>query len=362
MDPAALQAWDGALVNCTSDDMCTETSGGSGGRAHWLAVSCSWMAGLPDGIADGRYCECAMFRVGATCNNVQPALQVFGAVTVLTAVLAGLAAWRGMRDLRQCPRELRSSPGAVCSAFNVCAASALMIGSSLVAVTRMTGGSAAFAAVVKASLAITLGFSFSLFLLLALVFETVVTLTAEHSAVNSKRWYCGATLLLAAEAAGISTAKSITHVRIWVAIGFLVVGLLWLRATVMLARLLDGYSANSAAIADKALATRQLIRFVAWSVGLMVACQAERAMFPLTRNSHPALIAATLFLDWVFGMTMAAVFVRLQDYLGAPLRKASHRQTRRILSGTSSGKVRPAGSSAGLPTCQPASLPGSRAL
>ncbi len=128
--------------------------------------------------------------------------------------------------------------------------------------------------------------------------------------------------------------------RLWVAIGFLVVGLLWLRATVMLARVLDGYSQHSADIAARTLATRQLIRFVARSVGLMVACQAQRAMVPLRSNSHPALIAATWFLDWVFGMTMVAVFVRLQDYLGAPLRKASQRQTKRM-----SARVRPAGSS-----------------
>jgi hypothetical protein len=273
MNPAALQAWDGALVNCTGDKMCGETSGG---RAPSMFVSCSWMAGLPDGFADGRYCTCSVFRVGATCHDVQPALQARGALTASFAVLAGLAAWRGSRDLRQCPRELRRSPGAVCLAINVCAASAWVICTSMLGVTRVTGGSAAVTAVFTASQFVTLGLSFALFLLMALVFETV-TSAAKQRAVNHKRWYCGATLLIAAEVAGYATAKLRMQENIWLAFGVLVVGLLWVRATVMLARTFDGFSSKSAAIAERAVATRQLIRFIARCLGLIVACQAEGA-------------------------------------------------------------------------------------
>jgi hypothetical protein len=337
MDPAALQAWDGALVNCTGDAMCAEMSGG---RTSWLVVSCSWMAGLPDGFADGRYCRCSEFRVGATCHDVQPALQVRGALTASVAVLAGLAAWRGICDLRQCPRELRRSPGAVCLAVNVCATSALMICMSLLGVTRMTGGSAALSEVATASFGVTFCLSYAMFLVMALVFETVTSAT-EQRAMNHTRWYCGATFLLTAQVAGIATFKIRTHLLLCVAIGLLIVVLLWLRATVMLARGLDGFSSYSAAIAEKALATRQLIRFTARGFGLIVACQAENVMVPITANSHPALIAATWFLDWVFSVALVALLVRFQGYLGAPLRQASQRQSkRRILSAA----VCPAGS------------------
>jgi hypothetical protein len=341
MDPAALQAWDGALVNCTSDNICAETSGG---RVPPLFMACSWMAGLPDGFADGRYCTCSPFRVGATCTDVQPALQVRGALTAAVVVLAGLAAWRGTRDLRQCPRELRRSPGAVCLAVNVCAVSAWMINTSMLGVTRMTGGSAALIAVIiTASQYVTLGLSYALFLLMALVFETVTSAT-EQRAMNHTRWYCGATFLLAAELTGVATAKFKAQADISIGIGALVVGLLWLRATVMLYRMLDDFSSDSAAIAEKAQATRQLIRFTALGMGLIVACKAENAMVPITANSHPALIAATWFLDWLFLMTVVVILVRIQDYLGAPLRAASQRQTkRRILRSTSSAAVRPAG-------------------
>jgi hypothetical protein len=43
-----------------------------------------------------------------------PVKQLYGFLHVPSALLALLALWRALRDLRECPREKRTTPGALC--------------------------------------------------------------------------------------------------------------------------------------------------------------------------------------------------------------------------------------------------------
>jgi hypothetical protein len=357
MDPAALLAWDGRLVNCTSESACAEASGG---RALQLLVTCNWMNDLPDGTADGSYCTCSIFRVGEDCREVQPALQVRGAFAVPVALLAGLAAWRGVRDFLESPNELRTSPPAVCSAVNICAALSWTVCSFGLAVTRITGGSAALNAVVNVSQLATFCLSYMVLVLMALVFECVRA-SARQSKVHHTRWYAGAALLLAAMGAAIAAAKLRSHLNILVAVAVLVVGGLWLRATVVLANTLDEFSSLSPPIAERARETRRLIGFAARSLVVMMICQVENAMVSVTVRSHPALIFVTWLLDWAFWMALANVFYRIQEFVGAPLRKATKRLSKRSIHGLQkrSSSVRPSRSAERHSTAQPTNAPSS---
>ncbi len=113
--------WGGRPVSCVSDNQCTAKGGGV------LFVKCTWLTGLPDGAEDGRYCTCVPFMRGLTCQDATPVLQLRGFLLVPSALLTVLALWRALRDLRECPREKRASPGALCLMLATCAASSYVL-------------------------------------------------------------------------------------------------------------------------------------------------------------------------------------------------------------------------------------------
>jgi hypothetical protein len=308
--------WGGRPVSCVSNNQCTAE-----GAAGVLLVKCTWLTGLPDGAEDGRYCTCEPFTRGLTCQEATPVLQLRGFLLVPSALLTVLALWRALRDLRECPRERRASPGALCLVLTTCATSSFALLISCTCVMRWTGGNAAMKAIVEVAILSSIGMMYSLMLFCALVFECV-SASAEQRTVRQKRWYALFVLLLAAEFTSLLTVSLLWQRLVVIAVGTLIVMLLWVRAARRLANTLEDFSAVSAPIAEKARVTREFIQSIYRLLALCIGCLSVNALLDMNVMSPLPVIVSACLLEAVFWTAVAAVLLRFQDYLGMPFRRA----------------------------------------
>jgi hypothetical protein len=310
--------WGGRPVSCVSDNQCAAAEG-----VGVLFVKCTWLTGLPDGAEDGRYCTCAPFMRGLTCQDPTPVLQLRGFVLVPSVLLTVLALWRALRDLRECPREKRASPGALCLMLGICAASSFALYISCECVTRWTGGNAAMNAIIYPAQLSFLGMAYSELLCCALLFECIIAST-EQRTVRQKRWCALSVLFMAAEGTSYSTVPFLWQRMVVAAVGFLVVVLLWVRAARRLANTLEDFSAVSAPIAELARVTREFIQSVFRLAALGIGCFSVLAVLNLGLNDMSPLpvIVSVCLLEAVLWTAFAAALLRFQDYLGMPFRRA----------------------------------------
>jgi hypothetical protein len=353
--------WGGRPVSCVSDQQCADDGGGDGASLGVMYVACSLLTGLPDGAEDGRYCVCAPFRRGSACLEATPVLQVKGILTVPSALLAGLALWRALRDLRECPREKRASPGALCLVFCTCAAGFMVsfLGSHCIA--RWTGGSATLGAITAYATLGSLFMMYSMALFCALVFENVVA-SVNKRTVPQKRWCTFFALLIAAQQAGLALAK-LMWVRVLVLIvGCSVLALLWIRAARLLANELEELGHGSVPMIERARATRDFIKVICRLIPLAFGSLFVWNMLGVNELSPLPSIVVSCLLEAVYFTAVAVLLLRFQDYLGAPLRVAAARslsrsrvsalrqtdqKTSMVVSGERAGYARGSGSHVG---------------
>jgi hypothetical protein len=319
--------WGGRLVSCVSDNQCAAEGGGGDAPLSVRFLSCTWLTGLPDGAEDGNYCACKPFWRGLTCQQVTPVLLLRGFLTVPSALLAGLALLRALRDLRECPREIRASPGALCLALAACGAGCFALWMSCLSIVRWTGSAMIFAISAYAALSsIVMIYSAGLFC--ALVFECISAI-AEQRTVRQKRWYALFALLVAAELASMLKSRLVWQQIVVCAVGMLVVALLWIRAARQLASTLEKLSAGSAPIVEKARVTREFIKIVFRFLALAFGCLSVIALLDMNGLSPLPVIVSTCLLEAVYFTAIAAFLLRFQDYLGTPLRRAAARSLSR---------------------------------
>ncbi len=326
-----LAPWGGRLVSCVDKKQCAAGGGGGDAPLSVLMVYCTWQTGLPDGAKDGNYCECKPFWRGLTCQEATPVEQLRGILQVPSALLAVLALWRALRDLRECPREKRASPGALCLMLDTCAASFYALWMSCICVMRWTGGNAAVKAILDVAEPSSLVMIFSTALFCALVFECISAL-AEQRTVRQKRWYALIALLVAAEIASFLKFRVFWQRFVVCAVGMLVVALLWIRAARLLANTLEDHSCGSAPLVEKARVTREFIQFLCRFLALELGCLSVLALLNikgLNNLSPPPVIVSVCLLEAVIYTVCAAVILRFQDYLGMPLRRSRARSLKR---------------------------------
>jgi hypothetical protein len=311
--------WGGRPVSCVSDNQCVAEGGGGDAPLSAMMVKCTLLTGLPDGAKDGRYCACYPFSRGLTCQEATPVLQLQGFLMVPCALLAMLALWRALRDLRECPRKKRASPGAVCLMLATCAASSFALCVSCLCVVRWTGGNAALSAIYPAARMSSAVMSFTTALYCSLVFECI-SASAEQRTVHQKRWYTFFALFVAAFFASYSKVPFSWQRSVVLAVGILVVVLLWIRAAWRLTNTLADNSAGSTPLAEKARVTREFIHFFYRFLALELGCLSALAL--LDNLSPLPVIVSSSLLDAVNNTAVAALLLRFQVYLGTPLRRA----------------------------------------
>jgi hypothetical protein len=312
--------WGSRPVSCVSDYQCAARGGGGDAPLEVPFVACTLLTGLPDGTEDGHYCACAPFRSGLTCQEAMPVLQLRGFLLVPSALLAVLALWRALRDLRTCPREKRASPGAVCLMLVTCAASSVALCFSCACVVRWTGGNAAVMSIFSAAQMSSAVMAFTAMLHCSLVFECI-SASADQRTVRQKRWYAFFALFVAAFFASSSKAPFKWQRLVLLAVGLLVVALLWIRAARMLANTLEDFSAGSAPLAEKARVTRDFIQFACRFLALAFGCLSVQALLDINGLSPLPVIVSDCLLEAVLMTGVSALLLRFQDYLGTPFRR-----------------------------------------
>jgi hypothetical protein len=330
---ASLAPWQGTLVVCTGEEECVAASGGAVASAG--IVKCTLLAG----VADGRYCTCNPFRTGPSCSEPQPPLVALGATYLPLSLLLVRAIWLALCDLRLCPPQLRSSPGAVCLVLNTCTSLCGAVAYGMVFALRVSDGPLnTIATLWQVSLLALILMVNLLMLFVALVFESVHAI-ANGLKMHSKAAYLCMLLLVVVEYSALLLVKLTTQkVLVICAIAMIVAGL-WLRATVRMSRTLEsfgqswqdegGHNGRSDKILEKARASRRLVAFAGRHAVLALICSAAIALAPVTVLSSAPLVLVSWTCEWTVHCCIVRVVCRLGDYLGDPFRQGARRNTRR---------------------------------
>jgi hypothetical protein len=173
-----------------------------------------------------------------------------------------------------------------------------------------------------------------LFLYMALVFESVYEMSRNRE-VHQKMWYICIFLLSVVECTALQLAKLKTHIYLTMCIIVIIVAVLWLRATVLMARALlkmgegGAHDSSSVVLMEKAQATKRLIIVTARLLVLFVLCYVEIVLAALTVLSPAPLVFVTWTVEWIQYLCFVILIDRLGDYLGVPIRRAAGRVHRR---------------------------------
>jgi hypothetical protein len=140
--------------------------------------------------------------------------------------------------------------------------------------------------------------------------------------VHQKRWYTFFALFVAAFFASYSKVPFSWQRSVVLAVGILVVVLLWIRAARRLTETLADNSAGSAPLGEKVRVTREFIHFFYRFLALELGCLSALALLDMNNLSPLPVIVSASLLNAGHNTAVAALLLRFQVYLGTPLRRA----------------------------------------